>query len=206
MEPQTYRGLLLLSGGFDSPVAGYRTQRKGGQLLALHFSSEPFTDATPESKCRKIAELLGFDTLYIANLSKALELISNNCSGKFYFVLMKRLMLRVAEKLAAKESCAFLVTGENLGQVSSQTLKNLATINSAVQIPVIRPLISYNKNEIVHLAKIIGTYDISKGPELCDVLGPRHPSTAAKPETIAEEESKLNLENLDAQVLETLRA
>jgi len=183
--------LLLLSGGFDSAVAGWMMQKKGFQILAVHFSFEPLTDNSPEVKSRKIAEHLGIKKFFAVNISKEIKDIADKCNRKYYFVMMKRIMFRKAEEIAKKEGCQSLLTGENLGQVSSQTLENLLAIDSSVKIPVLRPLIAMDKSEIIKLAEKIGTFEMSKGKEMCDVLGPEHPSTQARLETVLEEEKKL---------------
>lgn len=183
------KGLLLLSGGIDSPVAGWMLQKKM-EVMAVHFSFEPLTDNTPEVKSREIAQKLGMK-LVVLNISKEIKMIADRCERKYYFVLMKRIMVRKAEDLAKKEKGGFLITGENLGQVSSQTLENLAAIDAAVGIPVLRPLIAKDKQEIIQLAEEIGTFEISKGKEMCDVLGPEHPSTKARLEDIEQQETLL---------------
>ena len=199
MKPQRRKdkkGLLLLSGGFDSPVAGYLMQKKGVEVLAVHFPSKLITDEESEKKSRKLAEFLGFKKFFSIDISGPLVAISKTCEHRYYFVLMKRLMYRVAEKIAKKEKCRFLITGENLAQVSSQTLQNLATIGKSVKIPVIRPLLGLDKEEIINIAKEIGTYQTSCGPEHCDALGPPHPATMAREKNILIEEKKLDLEEL----------
>ena len=183
------KALLLLSGGFDSPVAGWMMKKM--EVLAVHFSYEPLTNNEPEVKSRKLAEFLGFKKFFVVNISREIKKIAEKCERKYYFVLMKRLMFRKAEVLAKKEGCDFLITGENLGQVSSQTLENLYAIDSAVRIPVLRPLITMDKQEIIKIAEKIGTFETSKGKEMCDVLGPEHPSTKARLEIVLDEEKKL---------------
>lgn len=185
------KSLLLLSGGFDSAVAGWMMQKKGHEISAVHFSFEPLTDSTPEDKSRKISEFLGFKKFVVVNISKEIKAIAEKCDRKYYFVLMKRLMLKKAEKIAKKEKCSFLITGDNLGQVSSQTPENLFAIDGAVEISVLRPLIAMDKVEIIRIAEKIGTYELSKGKEMCDILGPEHPSTRAPLESVLREENKL---------------
>lgn len=185
------KGLLLLSGGIDSPVAGYLMKKLGLELEAVHFSIEPFTDDTPEKKSKKTSEIIGIEKMHVINLSDEFKRIVDNCTHKYYFVLSKREMLRQAEKLAKERECKFLVTGENLAQVSSQTLSNLVTIDRAVSIPVFRPLLGFDKVEIVKIAEQIGTFETSKGPEFCDVLGPKKPATKSNEEIILEEEAKI---------------
>src|SRR3989344_5260168 len=108
------KALLLISGGFDSPVAGYLMQQKGLEIIAVHFSYEPLTDNGPEIKSRKAAEVLGFKKFIVVNIAKECEQIAKNCDHRLYFVLTKRLMLKKAEEIAKKENCKFLITGENL--------------------------------------------------------------------------------------------
>lgn len=174
------QGMLLLSGGFDSPVAGWLVKRAGHQLAAVHFGSEPFVGREVEDRCRVIAEKLGMQDFTVIELGKELERLANSGHYRLYYVLQKRLMVGLACGLARKKGCSFLVTGENLGQVSSQTLKNLSVIDAAAELPVARPLISFDKEDIIAIARKIGTYEISKGPEACCALGPKHPATASR--------------------------
>lgn len=198
-------GVLLLSGGIDSPVAGHLLQREGVAIEALHCSLEPFTDAAPEEKARRVTAHLGFQGLHVALLGDALAELARTCEHRLYFVLSKRLMLRVGERLARRTGAAFLVTGESLGQVSSQTLQNLRAIDGAVEVPVLRPLIGWDKTEIVQAARDLGTYAISVGPEVCDVLGPAHPVTQARPDDVAREEGRLDYQGLLEGAVASLR-
>lgn len=190
-----------MSGGFDSPVAGHLMARQGFDLIAAHFSLEPITDEGSSIKSRKLVEILGFPTLYVVRVGEAFAEVAHACHRRFYFVLTKRLMVRLADALADRETADVLVTGENLGQVSSQTLMNLRAIDAAARHPVLRPLIGMDKQEIMDRAKAIGTYDVSVGPEICDLLGPPRPATAARLEQILEEETKLDIEALVASCL-----
>jgi thiamine biosynthesis protein ThiI len=196
--------LLLLSGGIDSPVAGHIMTRQGCAIDALHFSLQPFTDATAEEKSSAIAHMMGWK-FFVCQSGEMMEKIVKSCAHRYYFVLSKRFMLRLAETFAQKNGCDCLVTGENLGQVSSQTLENLCVIDCVVSIPVLRPLIGYDKLEIVNNAKARETYEISCGPEVCDVLGPRHPAVASRLSAILQEESKLDMGQLVESALETIR-
>lgn len=195
------KGLLLLSGGFDSAVAGYLAKEGGAELFAVHFSFEPILSNESTIKAEKLAKFLNVEKFFVIKIGKALESISSNCDRKFYFVLMKRLMFRLAEKIAEREKLDFLISGENLGQVSSQTLKNLSVIDQAVSIPAIRPLLCFEKLEIIDLAKKIGTYETSVGKEMCDILGPNHPATKSSLEKILAEEKKLELNELLEKML-----
>jgi thiamine biosynthesis protein ThiI len=185
------KGLLLLSGGIDSPVAGWMVMRAGYPLAAVHFSSEPFVGPEVAGKCAVICEKIGIKEFEAIDIGRMLERMAAEGKFDFYFVLQKRLMLRLACRAAARLGCSFLVTGENLGQVSSQTLRNLYAINPASSLPVVRPLISFNKEDIISIARKIGTFEISKGPEACCVLGPKHPSTAARLGDVIEAERLL---------------
>lgn len=185
------RVLLLLSGGFDSPVAGALLKKQGFSIAAVHFSQEPYTDSEPELKARKLASLLGFSPLEVVNISRELKRIADTCEQRFYFVLMKRLMLRKAEDVARQLGCDALATGESLGQVSSQTLDNLYAIDAAAGLPVLRPLIGLDKEEIIRRAQRLGTFEISKGKEMCDVLGPAHPSAQVRLRDVEAQEKLL---------------
>jgi len=191
-----YRGILLLSGGFDSPVAGHLMARQGLDLVAAHFSLEPITDDAAAVKSRQLCRILGISTLYVVRVGGAFAEIAHRCDRRFYFVLTKRLMVRLADAIADREGAQVLLTGENLGQVSSQTLPNLRAIDAVARRPVLRHLIGFDKQEIVDRAKTIGTYEISKGPEICDLLGPPAPATHARLPQVHAEEAKLDLEGL----------
>src|SRR5213594_1134566 len=166
------RGVLLLSGGFDSPVAGHLMARQGLDLIAAHFSLEPITDDTAAMKARTLCGILGIPSLYV---------------------------VRVGEAFAE-----VLVTGENLGQVSSQTVASLRAIDAVAWHPILRPLIGFDKQEIVDRAKLIGPYEVSKGPEICDLLGPPRPSTHARLDQILAEETKLDVPGLVSSCLSRL--
>ncbi|MBI4020672.1 MAG: hypothetical protein HY369_00345 [Candidatus Aenigmarchaeota archaeon] len=183
------KGLLLLSGGIDSPVAGSLLQ-KDMDLEAVHFSFAPLTNDEPEEKCRALAGKLGI-RLHVINIASDLQRIAQLCDRKYYFVLMKRLMLRRAEALAKKQGCDVLVTGESLGQVSSQTVDNLRAIDAATGMTVLRPLIAMDKEEIIKIAERIGTFAVSCGKEMCDVLGPDHPETRARLADVERQEQQL---------------
>lgn len=198
--------MLLLSGGFDSPVAGYLMRERGLSLRAIHFSLEPVTDDAAERKATRIAEVLGIPTLYVARVGDAFKEVVKECRHRLYFVLTKRLMVRIASEVARRQGCDYLVTGENLGQVSSQTLPNLLAIDEAATVPVLRPLIGFDKQEIIDRAKSIGTYEISEGPEICDSLGPKHPATNAKIHDVAAEEAKFDVAGSVARTVTGIRS
>lgn len=195
-------GVLLLSGGFDSPVAGHLLSRQGLGLFAAHFSLEPITDDAAALKARALCGILGFPSLYVVRVGEAFAEIAHAANRRFYFLLTKRLMVRLADAIADRERADVLVTGENLGQVSSQTLASLRAIDAVARHPIVRPLIGFDKQEIVDRAKSIGTYEISKGPEICDLLGPPRPATHARLDQILLEETKLDLDRLMATCLD----
>jgi thiamine biosynthesis protein ThiI len=200
------KGVLLLSGGFDSPVAGHLMARQGLDLVAAHFSLEPITDDASAIKARTLCGLLGIRTLYVVRVGEAFAEVAHAANRRFYFILTKRLMVRLADGIADAESADVLVTGENLGQVSSQTLASLCAIDAIARHPVVRPLIGFDKQEIVDRAKAIGTYEVSKGPEICDLLGPPKPATHPRLDQILAEETKIDPDRLSASCLVGLAA
>ncbi len=187
------KGLLLLSGGFDSGVAGKIMLDQKMDVDAIHFSLEPFTDDSPEKKSINLCKKLGIKKLYVVKHAKEHQEIVKKCNHKLYFVISRRLMYKTAEKVAKENKYDALIDGTNIGQVSSQTLTNLSLVRKSVKTLVISPLLCYDKQEIIDKAKEIETYEISKGPEMCNVLGPKNPSTRANENILINEESKLTL-------------
>ncbi len=173
-----------MSGGFDSAVVAKRMKDKM-ELEAIHFSYEPFTNNSPEKKSKQICEKLDIP-LKVINISKDIEKISKNCEHKYYFILTKRLMHRLAEK----EGADVLINGENIGQVGSQTIENMRVIDNAVKTPILRPVLCWDKQEIIDKAKEFGFYEICSGPEVCDVLRTKHPATKSTITKIEKEEEK----------------
>src|SRR5207253_4778134 len=200
------KGILLLSGGFDSPVAGHRRSRQGLGLVAAHFSLEPITDDAAAVKARTLCGLLEIGSLYVVRVGEAFAEVAHAANRRFYFILTKRLMIRLADAIGDREGAEVLVTGENLGQVSSQTLASLRAIDAVARRPVLRPLIGFDKQEVVDRARAIGTYEVSKGPEICDLLGPSRPSTHARMDQILGEEVNLDPERLVAMCLHGVEA
>ena len=178
-----------MSGGIDSAVTA-KLMKDKIELEAVHFSQEPFTDSSPEKKSQQICDKLNIK-LHVINISKELKDISEKCQHKYYFVLSKRLMHKKAEELAIKLKADVLVNGENLGQVSSQTLHNLRTIDAATKMTILRPLLTYDKEETIKKARKFNLYDIATGPEMCDALGPKYPATKSSIKLIEAEECKL---------------
>jgi len=197
--------VLLLSGGFDSPVAGYLLQKEGFEITALNFSQEPFVDKSHALKAKEISEVLTFQRYLTINIGKELLEISEKAKHSYYFILMKRLMYKLATRVANYYDCSFIASGESIAQVSSQTLNNLIALEESTIIPILRPLVSYSKNEIINIAKIIGTYDISKGPESCDKLGPKYPIINADIINCGNEEKKVPIQNMINKIMENFR-
>src|SRR3989475_10803431 len=146
------RGVLLLSGGFDSPVAGHLMARQGLDLIAAHFSLEPITDDAAATKSRTLCGILGIPSLYVVRVGEAFAEVAHAADRRFYFILTKRLMVRLADAIADLEAADVLVTGENLGQVSSQTVASLRAIDAVAHHPILRPLLCFEKQEIVDRA------------------------------------------------------
>ncbi|MHB1262557.1 MAG: tRNA sulfurtransferase [Thermoplasmatota archaeon] len=194
------KAVLLLSGGFDSPVAARMLQEQGVVLEALHGSFEPVTDDASVKKAETLARQLGLKRLWVAKIGESLGRIPHDREAhRYYFLLQKRLLYRLADALGDQVGADVLATGENLGQVSSQTLPNLITLEQAARRPILRPLLGLDKVDILRLAREWGTYETSVGPELCDLLGPDKPATTSRIEPVAAAEKRVGLdENLPA--------
>ncbi|MFA5125467.1 MAG: hypothetical protein WC462_00505 [archaeon] len=198
------KALLLISGGIDSPVAGKLLQEKF-ELEAIHFSQKPFTDDTPEKKSLLLCRQLGLEKMIIVEGGEMFKEIADNTYREYYFVLMKRFMLKVSEKIAEKNKCKYLVTGESLGQVSSQTLSNLNTINQATKIEILRPLIFMNKQEIIDKSIQEGFFETSKGKEMCDALATGSPKTKTQLEEVLKQEERCKMNELVEKALKKIR-
>ncbi len=190
------KALCLLSGGLDSPVATAIMQENNMECMGIHFSIEPFTDDAPERKVKEVCKRLGIQKLFVIKAGSLFAEITRKCDHRLYFVLSKRLMYRIAERIAARESCDVLVTGESLGQVSSQTLKNLSVLSRASQMMVLRPLLAWDKEMIMKKSRELGLFELCSGPEVCDQLGPKHPATGTSENIVEAEELNLDLQKL----------
>jgi len=195
------RGIVLLSGGIDSPVAGYLMGKQGLDLVLVHFDNRPFTSDNEVEKAislmKQLDNTLGKESLrLLVPHGKAQAEFAKCCRRNMECVLCRRMMLRVAEKLAKKHNAGFIVTGESLGQVASQTLANINVEERSTSLPVLRPLIGFDKVEIERIAKSIGTYDISIRPGLCCTIAPKKPSTYSKIADAVDEETKVDIEKL----------
>lgn len=195
------RGIVLLSGGIDSPVAGYLMAKQGLELIMVHFDNRPYTSDAEVEKAlalmRKVDHAAGTTSRKVlVPHGKSQTEFARNCARNMECVLCRRMMFRVSERLAGRFGASALVTGESLGQVASQTLTNIFVEERATSLPILRPLIGFDKVEIERIAKDIGTYDISIGPGLCCTIAPKKPSTYSRLETAREEEARVDIERL----------
>ena len=197
------RGLLLLSGGIDSPVAGHMIAKRGMKIDCLHFHSYPYTNMQARQKVLDLAEILSQYTcgikVTIISVKHIQEEIHKNCNGAYMVTLLRRFMMRIAERLALSDGDQCIITGESLGQVASQTIEGMTSSNSVVEkLPVLRPLCGFDKNEIIERSRDIGTYDISIRPyeDCCTVFLPDYPIIKPKLADVLAEESKLDVEGL----------
>lgn len=195
------RAIVLLSGGIDSPVAAYLMGREGMDLILVHFDNRPFTGDAEVQKAedlmRRIDAALGVKTeKLLVPHGRAQTEFARCCRRNMECVLCRRMMFRVAEKLAMAHGADAIVTGESLGQVASQTLANISVEERATRLPILRPLIGFDKVEIERIAKDIGTYETSIRPGMCCTIAPKKPSTYSRLETAVEEEAKVDLERL----------
>ena len=196
------RGAFLLSGGIDSPVAGYQLMKRGVRCCAIHFQSPPFTGELARDKvlqlARQLCKYCGTLQVYIVPFTKCQLEIHEKCPEGLGTLITRRFMMRIAERIAEKYGALALITGESLGQVASQTMEAITCTDSVVQMPVFRPLIGMDKTEIMSIAAEIGTYDISILPyeDCCTVFTPKHPITRPKLSTMPKAEAKLDIDAL----------
>ncbi len=196
------KAISLLSGGIDSPVSTYMMAKRGVTILPVHFFSFPYTSELAKQKVLDLAEELldycGRLTVQVVPFTKIQEAIRDNCPEEFFTIIMRRFMMRISERIARDHGCGALITGENLGQVASQTMEALAVTNAAVSLPVLRPLIGMDKEDIVSIARKIGTFETSILPyeDCCTVFTPRHPRTKPPLDEVLEAEKALDADAL----------
>jgi thiamine biosynthesis protein ThiI len=196
------KGVLLLSGGIDSPVAGWMMAKRGMELEAVHFHSYPYTSERARDKVVNLAKILAQYCrrirLHIVPFTEIQLEINDRCPQEYLTILMRRAMMKISEKIAAQNGAIALITGESLGQVASQTAEALAVTNDAVSMPVFRPLIGMDKNEVVEIARKIDTFETSILPyeDCCTVFVAKHPKTKPKLEEAKEYESRLSLDEM----------
>ena len=201
------KGMILMSGGIDSPVAAFMMAKRGMSIEAVHFQSYPYTSQRAQRKVedlvRVLAGYMGTVKMHVINLLPIQEEIVKNCPEDETTLLVRRFMMRIAEQVAVKNGAMMLITGEDLGQVASQTAEALVVTDSVVTMPVMRPLIAMDKVDIMDKAREIGTYDISIQPyeDCCTVFLPKHPVTKPKPERIEKSESALDVDTLVANAV-----
>lgn len=203
------KGLILLSGGIDSPVAAWMMAKRGMMIEAVHFHSYPYTSERARDKVHDLARIVagycGRIKVHSINLLEIQEAIGEHCPEDEMTILSRRFMMKIAERVARHNNCDMLITGENIGQVASQTVQGLVVTDNAVDIPVMRPLIAFDKVDIMEIAQKIGTFETSIQPfeDCCTVFLPKHPVTKPKLENILASESKLDVEALIQSALET---
>ena len=197
------KALLLISGGIDSPVAGYMMAKRGLEIQAVHFVSPPYTSEHALEKvrtlCRKMSVYTGRVSLTVVPFTKIQEQIRDCCPEELFTVIMRRCMMRIAQQIAHETQCEALITGESLAQVASQTVQAIACTQAACQMPILRPAIGMDKDEIVKIAYRIGTFETSILPyeDCCTVFTPKHPKTKPKLEAVLEAEKAIpDLEGL----------
>ena len=196
------RVAALISGGFDSPVAAYRMMQRGCRIIFVHFHSVPYQDKTSQEKVRQLVQLLTrhqfTSRLYMVPFAEIQRQIVAAVARPLRVVLYRRMMLRIAEAIARQEKAKALITGESLGQVASQTLDNMAVIQQAARLPILRPLVGMDKQEIIDQARRIGTFEVSSVPDqdCCQLFVPKHPATKARFIDVEEDETKLDVKDL----------
>ena len=202
------RAAVLLSGGIDSPVAGYMIAKRGVELECIHFFSYPYTSERAKEKVLELAKLMtkycGRMTVDVVGFTEIQEAIRDHCREEYFTIIMRRFMMRISEAIARDHGAKCLVTGENLGQVASQTMDAMAVTGAVVHMPMFHPLIGMDKEEIVSIARRIGTLETSILPyeDCCTVFTPKHPKTKPVLEAVEAEEARLDVEGLIARAIE----
>ena len=204
------RAMCLLSGGIDSPVAAYMMAKRGVEIECVHFFSYPYTSQLAKDKVLELARLVtrysGRMTVNVVSFTQIQEAIRDNCPEEFFTLIMRRFMMEIAQAIGKDDGCGALITGENLGQVASQTMEAMAVTGAVVDIPIFMPLVGMDKEEIVTIARKIGTLDTSILPyeDCCTVFTPKHPKTKPTLEQVVKAEAKLDRAALIAQALQSV--
>lgn len=205
------KGLLLLSGGIDSPVAGYMMAKRGVKIEALHFESFPYTSERAREKVIELASILaeyaGEVKVHVVSLTHVQEELVKNCEEDYFTLLLRRYMMTIAQRVAKEKGCSALITGESLGQVASQTMEALRVTDSCVtEMPVFRPCIGMDKEEIITVSRKMGAFETSIQPyeDCCTVFTPRHPKTRPELEKVIAQENKLNFDQLVDEAFDSL--
>ena len=204
------RAMVLLSGGIDSPVAAHMIAKRGVEIEAVHFFSYPYTSQLAKDKVLELARLVtkysGKMTVNVVGFTEIQEAIRDNCPEEFFTLIMRRFMMDISARIAKWDGCGALITGENLGQVASQTMEAMAVTGAVVDIPVFMPLIGMDKEEIIRIARKIGTFETAILPyeDCCTVFTPKHPKTKPTLGQVINAEKKLDREALIAKALESV--
>lgn len=201
------KALLLLSGGIDSPVAGYMMAKRGVQIEAVHFESFPYTSERAREKvfelARIVAQYAGSINLHVVSLTHVQEELVKNCEEDYFTLILRRYMMAIADRIAAANGCGAIVTGESLGQVASQTMPAIGVVDPLASVPVFRPCIGLDKEEIIRTARKIGTFETSIQPyeDCCTVFTPRHPKTKPTLKDVLEQQNRLPFDALVEEAL-----
>lgn len=202
------KGMLLLSGGIDSPVAAYMMAKRGMKLVAVHFAAPPYTSTRARDKVVELRDIMSKYTsemtLFVVPFTEIQLAIHEKCPAEFMITIMRRFMMRIATRLAEREHCKALVTGESLGQVASQTVESMTSTDECAGYPIFRPLVAFDKDETMDIAKKIGTYDVSIQPfeDCCTVFLPKNPSIHPNIEKVRLAEKKLDIETLVSNAID----
>lgn len=206
------RAAVLISGGIDSPVAAYMMAKRGIELISVHFASPPYTSELAEMKVldllKKVSAYCGTITTYIVPFTEIQEAIRDYCPEEYFTLVMRRIMMKISDRIARQQNCLALITGESVGQVASQTIYALGCTDCASTLPVFRPCIGMDKDEIVRISRKIDTFETSIQPyeDCCTVFTPKHPRTKPKLEDVLEAEGKIeNLEEMMQTAIENAR-
>lgn len=205
------RGMLLLSGGIDSPVAGYMMAKRGLQIQAIHFEAPPYTSERARLKVEKLAEEIssycGDIAFHCVPFTDIQVAIKDNCPEELFTIIMRRLMMEIAQRICDRENCSCLITGESLGQVASQTMGAIVCTDAACRMPVFRPCIGMDKSEIVKVARNIGTFDTSILPyeDCCTVFTPKHPRTKPSLAEVTDGQAQFDFEPMICEAVEKTR-
>lgn len=202
------KAMLLLSGGIDSPVAGWMMAKRGIHISAIHYVSPPYTSDRAQLKveqlCEKLTDYCGGIAFFCVPFTEIQEAIKDNCPEEFFTIIMRRLMMEIAQRIAARDDCLALITGESVGQVASQTMAAMACTDAVCRMPVFRPCVGMDKTEIIEIARKIDTFDISIEPyeDCCTVFTPKHPKVRPRLEDIEKAQKSFEFEPLVQKAVE----
>lgn len=202
------KAMLLLSGGIDSPVAGYMMAKRGVHIAAIHYVSPPYTSDRAlmkvEQLCEKLTDYCGGIAFYCVPFTELQEAIKDNCPEEFFTIIMRRLMMEIAQRISEKDNCLALITGESVGQVASQTMAAIACTDAVCRIPVFRPLVGMDKTEIIDIARRIDTFETSTLPyeDCCTVFTPRHPKVRPSLADVEKAQNSFDFEPLIQKAVE----